>query len=61
VKNVLSLTLNKIKQIFLKTSSKVEYNLVKEYSRPAAGKIVKSKELRTIETLLKTVEHLVQQ
>jgi hypothetical protein len=53
--------LNKIKQIFLKTSSKVEYNLVKEYSRPAAGKIVKSKELRTIETLLKTVEYLVQQ
>ncbi|CAF0734866.1 unnamed protein product [Brachionus calyciflorus] len=42
-------------------NSKIEYKLVKEYGRPAAGKIIKSSELRTLETLLKTTKYLIRE
>lgn len=42
-------------------NSKLQYQLVKEYRRPAAGKEVKPSELRTIETLIKTTIFLVEE
>jgi SAC3 domain-containing protein 1 len=33
--------------------------LVKEYSRPAAGKVIRPQDLRTLETLVKTTNYLV--
>lgn len=36
----------------------MQYNLVKEYSRPAAGKIIRSSDLRTLDTLVKTTNYL---
>lgn len=48
---------NKLEKTFI--NSKVNYQLVKEYSRPAAGKEVKPSELRTLETLINTTIFLV--
>jgi hypothetical protein len=45
----------------LLNSSKLEYNLVKEYSRPAAGKVIKSSDLRTIDTLVRTTNYLIKE
>ena len=39
--------------------SKIELCLIKEYSRPAAGKNVKPSELRTVNTLLRTTHVLI--
>jgi chromosome condensin MukBEF MukE localization factor len=33
--------------------------LVKEYSRPAAGKVIRPQDLRTLATLVKTTNYLV--
>jgi len=37
----------------------LEYVLVKEYGRPAAGRIIKSNDLRGLDVLRKTTEYLV--
>lgn len=46
-------------KMFIIHSSKIEYNLVKEYSRPAAGKVIKSADLRDLDTLMKTTNYLI--
>ena len=33
--------------------------LVKEYSRPAAGKVIRPSDLRTLDTLVRTTKYLV--
>jgi hypothetical protein len=45
--------------LFVNKSSKTEYLLVKEYSRPAAGKTIKPSDLRSESALLKTIDYLI--
>ena len=42
-----------------KRNNKIQFMLVKEYSRPAAGKVIKPSDLRTLDTLFRTAKYLV--
>ena len=44
---------------FIFYSGKFEYRMVKEYSRPAADKYIRSEHLRTIDSLVNTALYLV--
>lgn len=49
---------NKLEKHYI--NSRPHYTLVKEYSRPAAGKLIKTTDLRTIKTLVDTTFYLIQ-